>query len=157
MKTINEWNDLAEFAGRIVAYDHAGSGYFNAGKGPYKESNIVFAIISETSSNYTPSFVDRNPKGFAAEVLFNKEEIPSTTVFSNGILQKIAGGKKIKMRLATTEELTDLKRIVAEGKAMFTYKDIHKPGFSIGAIDTALALLASKGAPSVGLSLTARL
>lgn len=128
MKLILKYEDLEAFIGRIVAIDEQ-----RCPQGPYKDKCIVFALID--SQFYSKDI----PSGIVIDYLINKSEVGVCTRLTHGQMPR-----KKWMRLATTEELSDLRRRAESGSSRFFTNEIFRPGVTVEMIDHSLELLSDE-------------
>ena len=106
-QTIQSWEEVAPFAGRVVAYQ-TDSVYFGATKG-YTVENIHFGHISEFPIYFSE-------KGYNMVKVLKPGDVPGNCVLVASKLKL-----HISMRLATKEEIGLIGKAITADQATFEY------------------------------------
>lgn len=117
MKSIQKWQDLNEFAGKIIMFDTSKVYLIGSGGYRFKESNLRMAKL-ESSSCVVNNFpgLSGPQQGFSAQLLHNKDDVQGLSNFFDASLEKA----NLKVRLPTPEEFSEAET-ATQNNAYFSF------------------------------------
>jgi hypothetical protein len=125
MISIYTAGDVADFAGKLVAYNPGGASYYFDVPDKYStgDGGLCYGIVSRTTTPYSQSGCPLGgptgkEEGYDLKAIIRSDGSVRTRAFVDS---KIAEAPGLQMREATLEETVQIRKAILDGKAKFTY------------------------------------
>lgn len=112
-QTIKKWDDLAPYAGQIVAISDESSSYFARGTFSFSDISCTFAYVISKPATYFAGGV-----GYHLNSLNKPRAIESACIVNENTLAE--SERPLEMRLASKEELKRIRTVVISSSAVFS-------------------------------------